>query len=47
MAEDRGKINRTEMKEGGKAGRKSTDITATPTRGTINAVTPNAKQPKQ
>jgi hypothetical protein len=46
MAEDGGKTNLSEMKEE-KAGRKSANITATPTRGTINAVTPNAKQQKK
>ncbi len=47
MAEDGGKTNLTETKEGGKAGRKSTNITATLTRGTIKAVTPNKKQSKE
>ncbi len=47
MAEDGRKTNLTKTKEGGKASCKSANITATPTRGTINAVTPNAKQTKE
>jgi hypothetical protein len=47
MAEDGGKMNSTETTEGGKAGRKSANITASLTRGIPKAVTPNGKQPKE
>ncbi len=44
MAENGGKMNPTETNWRGKTGCKSTNITATPKRGTIMAVTPNGKQ---
>ncbi len=47
MAEDGGKTNPTETKEEGKAGCKSANIMATPTRGTTKVVTLNVKQPKE
>ncbi len=47
MAEDGGKTNPTETTEGGKAGCKSANITATPARGITNVVTPNGKQLKE
>jgi hypothetical protein len=47
MAEDGGKTNPTETKEGGNAGCKCADIMATPTSGTTKAVIPYGKQPKE
>ena len=47
MAEDGGEMNPIEMKGRGKAGCKSTNITATPKRGTIMVVMPNGKQTKE